>query len=484
MSALICILIPLFGALLTLLDPKLKRSIRVLLLVAIIDVILAMVSVEAWRNKGTEHLGFNYFIIDSTSRLFLLLITFIFLGISLYIYGRVVMRPIVAKNIHSFIRLTLVFFSASILAVLSNHLILMWVFIEATTLSATPLIYHRKGPPAFRAAWKYLLFSTLGLGLTFLGFLCLAKGMEFHPGTETVTYFISELTLRPSLTPGLWQHLGIALVLFGFGTKLGMAPMYAWLPETYDEAPPSVTALLAAIQFNCAVLALFRIIQIYRPFEQPIISAVLTTMGLASIVIAALNIVVITNYKRLIAYASINHAGVIAIGLGLGKSASYGVILYILSNALVKALLFLTCGNIKARFHTKIIADLHGLIKDMPYSGWFLMVGIFALLGFAPFGSFFGEIMIMNTMIEQKAWVLFIAFCALITVIFVATGRSVFPMIWGEPTSGGTLERETLYAVLPKLFFVAILVSLGIYLPASANTFLQAVALTLSGGRV
>jgi hydrogenase-4 component F len=167
--------------------------------------------------------------------------------------------------------------------------------------------------------------------------------------------------------------------------------------------------------------------------------------------------------------------------LGLGKTAAFGVLLYALSNALVKALLFLTCGAIKARFHTKNTADLHGLIKDMPYSGLFFMAGVFALLGFAPFGSFFGEVIIMSSLVEQGRIVVFTLFCILLTVIFVATGRSIFPMIWGEPTLEGKGARESLFTVMPNLFFVLLLFAMGIYLPSSAIAFLQGIAAQLGG---
>lgn len=482
MMLLICGAIPLLALVGTLGKDSQRRSLATFLIAAGVSFLAALYLIASAEVNYAATFLAGYGLSDASSRLFLLLICAVFLGTALYVYSRALVSPVVVKDLHRFVRFALIFFSAAVFSILSNHFLVTWIFLEVTTLAAAPLIYHQKGAAAFRAAWRYLLFSTFSLSLALIGFLCLAKGMELT-GSESL-FFVSSLVEHvPNIAP-LWQPLGIALVIFGFCAKLGLAPVYAWLPETYDAAPPSVTTLLAAIQFNCVILALFRFLQTFRHLEPELVRQLLLTFGLASILIASLNIVVAKNYKRLIAYASINHAGVIAVGLGLGKSAAFGVVLYVLSNALVKAVLFLTSGNIKARFHTKEMADLHGLIKAMPYSGWFFMVGVFALLGFAPFGSFFGEVIIMSSMIEQQNYVVFTLFCILLTVIFVATGRSIFPMIWGEPTPVRSQSEETaesVYTLLPNLFFIVLLVVLGIYIPSAANSILQEVARTIGG---
>jgi hydrogenase-4 component F len=284
-----------------------------------------------------------------------------------------------------------------------------------------------------------------------------------------------------SLADPLWRRIGLVLIILGYASKLGLAPMYSWLPETYDAASPSVTALLAAVQFNIAFVGLFRVLQVYGPMDADITRYLLTALGLFSMVIATLKIVSTNNYKLLIAYASINHAGVIALGLALGKTAGYGVILYVVSNALVKAILFLTAGNIKAYYRTKKIDELHGMITEMRHSALFFLGGVFALLGFAPFGSFFGELIIMTGLIANGQYVTFVAMALLLTVVFVATGRSLFPMVWGEPRPGATRQNESVLALGPKLFYLAILLSLGIYTPAPLSFLLRQVADSLGG---
>jgi hydrogenase-4 component F len=304
--------------------------------------------------------------------------------------------------------------------------------------------------------------------------------MELRLGPEGVSYFLDRL-VHGAAVSDLWTRLGLALALFGLGTKLGLAPMYAWQPETYDEAPPSVVVLLSGVQNTCVILTLFRILQIYRAIDPGLVSYELMAMGLATMVISALNIVATGSYKRLLAYAASNHAGVIVIGLAIGPDAAYGVVVYAVCNAFVKAILFLTAGNIKARYGTKNIKDLVGLLKEMPYSGLFLLGGTFALLGFAPFGSFLGELVILSAMVKGSHFGMFVATCAILTVCFVATGRALFPMIFGAPSRQVNWAGESLVALSPNLLFLGLLIVMGIYLPSPLNNLFQQVAATLGG---
>ncbi|MBI3556448.1 MAG: hypothetical protein HY074_09315 [Deltaproteobacteria bacterium] len=477
----LCAALPFFGMLLTFGRKSVRRSLNVFVGVAISSFVCSAIVLAFSPVDEISRFADSLFVSDASSRLFLSLISAVFTGVALYVYNRAQTNPFAARKIQGFVRRALLFFTISVAAVLSNHFVLMWLLLEATTLAAAPLIYHQKGAASVRAAWKYFIFSGVGLGIAFVGFIFLGLGTHGQSGGELSFYFHELVGRQWGLEVAPWRELGLALIVFGFGTKLGLAPMYAWLPETYDLAPPSVTVLLAAVQFNAVILALFRVFQYFQPQEVRLIRYELIVIGLASILVSAFHIVVAKNYKRLIAYASINHAGVIAVGLGIGKSAAYGVVLYAISNALVKAVLFLTCGNIKARYHTKYIAELQGLIKTMPFSGVFFMTGIFALLGFAPFGSFFGEVMVMKSMIDGQHFAVFTLFCLLTTVVFVAMGRATFPMIWGEPNHEISLHGESIYTLLPNLFFVGLLLSLGVYLPVAANNLLQSIANGIGG---
>lgn len=419
----------------------------------------------------------GYLRVDATSRLFIALVNPIFLGISVYIHGRVSSAPALRDGMGRFAILALLFLAAVNIVLLANQLLVIWVALEATSLAAAPLIVRPDVPNSRLASWRYMLFSTVGLGLALLGFLCLAKGIE--GGGFDAGFFIDQLPQLADGATNSWTRLGLALVILGLGTKLGLAPMYSWLPDVYDEAPPSVAALLGAIQFNCVLVVLFRIVGAYRHGNAELVTNMLVSMGGISMAVSTFNIVATRNVKRLIAYASINHAGVIAIGLGVGGGASYGLLLYAASNAFIKAILFLAVGKIKAQYQTKDRRRIAGLLKNLPYSGVILMVGTFALLGFPPFGSFFGELLILSALIGSGHLLVFSVFCMLVIMTFVATGRSIFPMIWGEPLEARSWPRQTFLSASPKILFLAALVVLGVYIPTTVNDLIKEVASSL-----
>ncbi|MBK6385507.1 MAG: hypothetical protein IPF71_01110 [Rhodoferax sp.] len=278
-----------------------------------------------------------------------------------------------------------------------------------------------------------------------------------------------------------WQRLGLSFMLFGLGGKLGLAPMYGWLPETYESAPTTTSALLASIQFNVSVVAVFRILQIFHGFEAGFVSQELLVMGYISLVVAAIQIMACNNYKRLIAYACVSSSGVIALGLSVGKAAAYGVVLYIVSNAFVKSLLFLTAGRMRAVYGTNEVGPLSGVIRTLPLSGFLFAIGIFALLGFPPFASFLAEMLILSGIVQAGNLMAFTLMCVMLTIMFVATGRTVFPMLWGLPKVRMAPPTESWITLLPKLGFVAVLVMLGTYTPDVFTNLLRAVAVSIGG---
>lgn len=459
------------------------RSVRTrapILLAAISLVVSVLAGIEVFAPSfSIPPCLSGYLRIDPTSRLFLALVNPIFFGVAVYVWNRVVTTPALGVGMGRYVGLALTFLAASNAVLVANHLLVLWISLEITTLAAAPLIVNRDVLSSRLASWRYFLFSTVGLGLVMLGVICLARSLE--TAGETSTFFLDRLEAVRAASANRWGKLGLALVILGFGTKLGLAPMYSWLPEAYEEAPPGVTALLGAVQFNAALVALLRVVHVFRPIHPGLIASELVTMGLVSMVVSTLSIIATRNMNRLIAYASINHAGVIAIGLGIGKTASYGLLLYVISNAFIKAILFLTAGKIKTHYGTNDTRQIAGLLKDLPYSGVFLMVGTFALLGFPPFGSFFGELLILSALVGSGHMFVFGAFCVLITMTFVATGRTIFPMIWSEPRQRRTWPRQTLLSALPKIFFLGALVVLGVYIPPTINGLVQEVAGSMEG---
>lgn len=450
-------------------------------------VALALAGLAAWvvvfvRTPLTAlplYFGAGYFVLDATSMLFLLVINAVFLGISVYMSSRVSTSAHLAQRIKLRAALSLAFMLAMNLGVMANHLLLLWAFIELTTLCLAPLVAQGDSAGARRVAWHYLLYSSMSLALTFLGFMCLTRSAALQG--QDLSFAIDQLAATLPGPGDSWQRLGLALILFGLGSKLGLAPLYSWLPETYEAAPTSTSALLAAVQFNISVVAVFRIFQVFRAQETGFVSHELLIMGCLSLTVAAVQVMAARNYKRLIAYACVSSSGVIAIGLSVGKAAAYGVVLYIVSNAFVKALLFLTAGRLRGVYGTNEVAALSGVIRVLPFSGLLFAVGTFALLGFPPFGSFLAEMLILSGVVQAGNLIAFALMCTMLTIIFVATGRSIFPMLWGPSERRGPAVVDTGVTALPKLGFVTVLVLLGVYTPAPISALLLAVAQSIGG---
>lgn len=467
--ALVCL--PLLGALLLLLPAARARAERILATVA-----LAVAGLAAWSAvRGEDLLAWQgWFCADATARLFLAVIDPIFAGIALHSWHRVASDPELRPGMARHVALSLPFLAACNAVVLAAQLEVAWLALELSTLVAAPLVARTGTPVARRASWQYLLFSLAGLGLVAAGFVGLDRGLAAAGHDPELLLQPLRAGLAAGATP--WTALGIAAVLIGLCTKLGLAPMYTWLPTTYDEAPTSVAAMLGAVQFNAAFVLLLRVVEVGRPAHGELITVVLVTVGLLSMVVATASLVATRNLKRLLAYASVQHGGVLAIGVGVGGPAAYGVLLYAASNAFIKAILFLTAGQIHRHCQTKDTGAIRDLIKALPYSGLLLMLGTFALLGFPPFGSFFGELLILSALVETQRMAVFGGFCALLAVAFVATGRTVFPMIWGSAGPGERALGQPIWGALPKLMFVGVLVALGVWMPATIDALLQQAA--------
>ena len=421
----------------------------------------------------------RYLVLDATSMLFLLVINSVFLGISVYMSSRVGSSHVLARHIAPRAALTLAFMVAMNIGVMANNLLMLWAFIELTALCAAPLVAQGDAPAPRRVAWHYLLYSSMSLALTFLGIMCLTRSAHLQ-GLE-VSFALDEMARGLPPVGDSWQRLGLALMLFGLGSKLGLAPLYSWMPETYEAAPTSTSALLAAVQFNISVVAVFRILQVFQGHEMGFVSHQLLIMGYLSLTVAAVQVMAARSYKRLIAYACVSSSGVIAIGLSVGKAAAYGVLLYIVSNAFVKALLFLTAGRLRAVYGSNEVKALSGVIRVLPFSGLLFAVGTFALLGFPPFGSFMAEMLILSGIVQSGNLIAFTLMCTMLTIIFVATGRSIFPMIWGPSDRQGPPINETWVTALPKLGFVLVLILLGVYTPAPISQLLLQVAQSIGG---
>ncbi|MEQ1567778.1 MAG: proton-conducting transporter membrane subunit [Myxococcota bacterium] len=411
-------------------------------------------------------------LLDATSRLFLVLVNTVFFGIAAHVVNAAVHHDDGDHLVERLVTHGLPFLVACDVAIVAASPVVGWAGLEASTLFVAPLVAagHRE---RMWGSFQYFVFSSVGLSIALLGFACL----EHAGGGAEFTW--TGLARAP--LGGPWVEVGLFLVLGGYGAKLGLFPLNTWLPLAYATAPGPVAALLGAVQFNAALVAVVRVVITFHPVAPAFVEGWFVGVGLASMAVSTLGIVVTRDYLRLLGYGSINHAGVIAVGLGLGAPAAYGVLVYVVSNAFIKAILFLAAGRVYTVFRTSDATKVRGLVKLLPYNGLMLMVGTFALLGLPPFGSFLGELLILSAVVES-GWVeLLLPFCLLLVVSFVAIGRTLFPMIWGEPDPEARYAREKLNVAVPKLMFLGALVLLGLYVPAPVNDVLRSVASALGG---
>ena len=276
------------------------------------------------------------------------------------------------------------------LATAAHHLGLLWLAIETTTLSMAPLVYFNRNARSIEATWKFMLICSVGIALALLGILFLAYSTVVAGMSPSL--LLTPLQRYAPFLPPVWLNASFVLMLVGYGTKMGLAPMHTWKPDAYGEAPGLVGAMLAGCLANCGLLGLIRIYQICMASEGVLFyRTCLVGMGLFSIAVAAVFLVRQTDIKRMLAYSSVEHMGLFAVALGLGGKALYGVMLHMIGNGLAKGVLFLTSGNIHRAFASKNRDIARGTLKRAPWTGALFLAGFLAMTGSPPFLPFASE---------------------------------------------------------------------------------------------
>ena len=387
------------------------------------------------------------------------------------------------------VRLYFIFFgifAALMLASLeTGNLGLLFVLIEASTLASAALVGLEGKASSLEAAWKYVIISSLGVTIALAGTLFLF-------------YSASALHLAPDLRltwPYLFAHahalapaslrLAFLLAVVGYGTKVGLAPMHTWLPDAHAEAPSPASAMLSAALLNTGMYAIIRFLAITKVgIGAGFPRAVLLVFGFLSVVIGVLFMVRRGNFKRLFAYSSVEHMGIIAIALGFGGVLGlYGALLHTLNHAIAKAVLFLSSGDVSVRYRTREAVGVRGLLAVVPLTGGALLLGSFAVLGSPPFGLFLSELTIVRAGFAAASPVLPLLLLLLLAVAFIAFARTTTAMATGEPGSlsatgladsgvagpyPGRAARLT--AIAPAAVGLAALLVLGLWIPAGLST--------------
>lgn len=417
--------------------------------------------------------------LDPLSRLVLLSASPLYLGCALYAVDYLEMRRDRGNRV--MVPCLLVFLAALSLAAMSRHLGLLWLALESTTLASAPLIYYNRNRHSIEATWKYLLVCSVGIALAMLGLLFFAYAAL--RGGATVSLLLGDLLSAGPQLSRPWLNAGFILLLVGFGTKMGLAPLHAWKPDAYGEAPGLVGALLAGGLTSLAFLAVLRVMQVMAAAGAlPLARSVLLGLGLFSLLLAALFMMRQTDLKRMLAYSSIEHMGLLAVGVGIGGLATFGALLHLVNNALAKGCLFLSAGNIHRAFATKRLAEVRGALTALPFSGSLFLAAFLAVTGSPPFGMFLSEITILRGIFGAgQLWVGLLVVLLLATV-FIGMAASVLEVSQGEPTGRDLAFTDRFLLVAPPLVLLLAVLLLGLYLPEPLRLLLeQATALIERG---
>ncbi|MEW6490141.1 MAG: proton-conducting transporter membrane subunit [Thermodesulfobacteriota bacterium] len=431
------------------------------------------------RRAGTFR-GAGWVALDPAGALVLGLLAVLFGVCSFYTVGYLGHRQ--ERSNRVFCACLLAFLSLANLVAWSRHLALLWVALEATTLAAAPLIYFNRNRRSIEATWKYLLVCSVGIALALLGSFFLAYAC-LHGGLAPSLHLGDLLAHAPRLSKP-WLHGAFVLLLVGYGTKMGLAPLHTWKPDAYGEAPGVVGALLAGGMTSLAFLAVFRAFQVCAAAgEAAYARGMLLALGLFSMAAAGVFVVRQRDIKRLLAYSSVEHMGVLALGLGIGGAATAGAFLHLVNNALAKGLLFLCAGNIHRAYGAKTTDEVAGAARRLPLSGWLFLLGLLAATGSPPFGPFQSLFAIGRAALEAgRPWVAG-SFGFFLLVVFTGMGATVLAVVQGPPSPAArsTAYRDGLLTGAPLLVFFGLVLLLGLWLPPPLADLLRQAAELVEG---
>ncbi len=441
---------------------------------------LALVVAALALGEPVEALG-GWLALDQLGRIALPLVSVLFAACSLYVPAYLRVRR--GERHRIFCGALLAFLSMMTLIILSHHLGLMWVALEANTLVSAPLLYFNRNRRSLEATWKYLLIGSVGIALALLGSFFLAYSALPH-ASLVIEDLVREARAHALALP--WLHTAFVVLFVGYGTKMGLAPMHTWKPDAYGEAPGLVGALLAGGLTTCAFVALLRFYQICAAAgEAAFAQDLMVTIGLLSMAVAGVFMARQRDFKRMLAYSSVEHMGILVLGIGVGGLAAFGSLLHLINNALTKGVMFMAAANIHRAYASKTIDGVSGALRRVPVSGALFLAGFFAVTGTPPFGPFVSEFTILRGMVDGERYGVAAAFLVLLFVVFVGMGGTVLAVVQGtpkgEPPEGGF--KDSLGTVGPALVLLAVVVVLGVWVPPALDGALTDAAHFVEAGR-
>ncbi|HUB65099.1 MAG TPA: proton-conducting transporter membrane subunit [Methylocella sp.] len=367
---------------------------------------------------------------------------------------------------------------------LMNSVGIYWIAIELTTLVSTFLVAFERVAESMEAAWKYIMVVSAGISLALLGTILFYWGGSFVLGPSYTMTWAVLADAAPRMNPILLK-LAFLLVLVGYGTKVGLAPMHSWLPDAHSESPAPVSAMLSGALLNTAMIGIVRFTGVTRAANLgPLPQLSLVAFGMLSLFLGALFIVRQPGIKRLMAYSSIEHMGVVALGFGFGGALGVaGALYHMLNHSLNKSLMFFGAGVMMRAYGTKEIAMIHGVGRRFPTEGALWLAGAIAITGAPPFGLFLSEFTIMRAGLKPSfSWAVYIM-AILLIVIFIGF-MNHFQAMYYQPGPNGEEKGGSLSAwcAVPMWLSLIPLLVLGLWWPACAWNYLTSIAQSLNLG--
>ena len=435
------------------------------IMITLYAIVHFVISVMLFFGVNLPH-GFStrFFEADDTNKLFLLVLGIVYLAVAIYNNGYMKDDSSLTRKLRHYAYMVLFFVFSMTGAILSTNLGITWVFIEGTTLASAYLIYFHKTKHSIEAAWKYVFICSIGIALAFVGIILLTVATG-----SLNSLFYKDLFESATMFNQFWLKLSFVFILFGIGTKMGLAPVHFWLPDAHAQAPSPISALLSATLLNSAFLMILKVFKIVDLAGCDSYARImLFAMGFMSLFIAAVFVYHINNYKRMLAYSSIENMGILAIGTALGGVGMFAALIHLVGHSFIKASFFLTSGNVLKIYDTKKIKSVTALMQKDSKTGWLWLLSFIGITAFPPSVLFISEFLIVKTMLHQKHYLMSGVFLLLLTIVLYGLGKAVIHMCYGkisDANNENSLAKLPLSMYLPQIILLILAFVLGIYIP-------------------
>ncbi len=456
---------------------RLVEAIHLISITAVL--VLGLLVIQGVFFQGYVVAVNEWFHVDALAAVFLGIVVVVGFLVGLYSIGYI--RNDLATNelsedqVTNYYALLNLFLFTMLLVVTSNNIIMMWVAVEATTLGSAFLVGIYGHRSSLEAAWKYVIICTVGVAFGLYGtILVYSDAVNFLQEPKAASLWTEIVKNAQSLDPTLLK-MAFIFVLIGFGTKAGIFPMHAWLPDAHSEAPSPVSAMLSAVLLNCALLVIIRFAIILNHGIGPeFTQTIFLVFGSLSVVAAALFMFVQRDIKRLLAYSSVENIGLIVLALGIGGPGGIlAALLHTVNHSLVKSLMFCTSGNVLVKYHSRDLGKIKGMIQIAPFTSVLIMIGALALVGSPPFNIFISKFSIFTAGIATGYIWLMLLILLFLAIVFAAFMRFISSSVFGEMPQD-IQKGEVKWTMLAPIFVLVILIfMLGFYLPPQYTLLLN-----------